>query len=216
MFTVYNYYKLYIYYIYICSVILSLYIRFLSLYICVFCNYIYKIYSAIYVLFSLIVAVNIVVYYIPIVILFPYIDIFYSYMFSVVNICMYGGMVLYTSTYTVYVIRLCIYSGLLKPKLLTINILHAFTSSFTLAKWCATSIYMRPIRTYCTRTAAIFATIFCKRYNYITEAGKMSCRACKCPFWANVEILENGDGGRTGGVPGFSTYTQAAKNLEFF
>lgn len=159
----------------------------------------------------------IIINYIYHIYMLRYIIVVYTFSIPVCVFCNYICIVVwYTLRYTVNVIRLCIYSGLLKPKLLTINILHAFTSSFALGKWCATSIYIHTIRTYWTRIYAVFAIIFRKRYNYIMPAVKMSCRACKCPFWVNVEILENGDGGRTGGVPGFSTYTQAAKNLEFF
>ena len=53
-------------------------------------------------------------------------------------------------------------------------------------------------------------------YNYITEARKMSCRVYKCPFWANVENLDNvGGGGVLGGGPVLADQAQAAKNLKF-
>ena len=64
-------------------------------------------------------------------------------------------------------------------------------------------------------TRALFGVIFCERYNYITEAEKMHCEACECPFWVNVEILENGDGGRTGRGSGFGEQAQAAKSRNF-
>lgn len=65
------------------------------------------------------------------------------------------------------------------------------------------------------RIRALFGVIFRERYNYITEAGKMSCRACKWPFRANVENPDNVDGGHRPGVPGFGIYTPATKNLKF-
>ena len=44
-------------------------------------------------------------------------------------------------------------------------------------------------------TRAVFAIIFRERYNYIAESVKVSCGACKPPFWANVDISESGNGG---------------------
>lgn len=78
-------------------------------------------------------------------------------------------------------------------------------------------LYMRAIRPYCTRIDAVFAPVFLEMYNYIAEVEKLHHRACKCPFWANVDILKNSDGGgMLGASPVSGIHTQAAKNLEFF
>ena len=65
-----------------------------------------------------------------------------------------------------------------------------------------TYIHVHNVRIECIH-GAVFATIFRERYNYITEAKKMHCRACKWPFWANVDISKNGDGGGIQGCPRF-------------
>ena len=76
-------------------------------------------------------------------------------------------------------------------------------------------LYMRAIRPYWTRIRVVFAPIFRERYKYIILAVEVSCAACKCHFWANVDILENGDGGRTGRGSGFGEQAQAAKSRNF-
>ena len=53
------------------------------------------------------------------------------------------------------------------------------------------------------RIDAVFATIFRERYNYISETEKVSCRAYKWPFRANVDISEIITGGYIQGCPRF-------------
>ena len=117
-----------------------------------------------------------------------------------------------------YTVNICDYiniANFLKPKLLTINILHAFTSGFTLGKRRTTSIYTHIIRTYCTRIDAVFAPVFLQRYNCIIQDAEVLYMACKCPFWPNMEVPDNVDGGIYGGVPVLTDLAQAAKNLKF-
>lgn len=89
-------------------------------------------------------------------------------MFSIVIYC----YTIYIYSYTVNAYDYLYIAEVLKPKLLTINTLYAFTSSFTLGKWCATSIYTRAIRPLWMYIRVVFAVIFRERYNLLQKSRK--------------------------------------------